>query len=30
MELIEDNKMLHYIKDVLENMPAGWLSLTSH
>ena len=25
-----DNKMLNYIKDVLENMPAGWLNLTTH
>ncbi len=25
-----DNKMLNYIKDVLEHMPAGWLSLTTH
>jgi cystathionine beta-lyase/cystathionine gamma-synthase len=23
-------KMLDYIKDVLENMPAGWLNLTTH
>ncbi|WP_142785549.1 PLP-dependent aminotransferase family protein [Changchengzhania lutea] len=27
---MEYNKMLNYIKDVLENMPAGWLSLTTH
>ena len=27
---MEDNKMLDYIKNVLENMPAGWLSLTTH
>jgi len=27
---MEDNKMLDYIKDVLENMPAGWLRLTTH
>jgi cystathionine beta-lyase/cystathionine gamma-synthase len=27
---MEDNKMLNYIKDVLENMPIGWLSLTTH
>jgi cystathionine beta-lyase/cystathionine gamma-synthase len=27
---MEDNKMLKYIKDVLENMPTGWLSLTTH
>ena len=27
---MEDNKMLNYIKDVLENMPTGWLNLTTH
>ena len=27
---MEDNKMLNYIKNVLENMPAGWLNLTTH
>lgn len=27
---MEDNKTLNYIKNVLENMPAGWLSLTTH
>jgi cystathionine beta-lyase/cystathionine gamma-synthase len=27
---MEDNKMLNYIKVVLENMPAGWLNLTTH
>ena len=27
---MKDNNMLHYIKDVLENMPAGWLNLTTH
>lgn len=27
---MEDNKMLSYIKDVLENMPTDWLSLTTH
>ncbi|MFT5437354.1 MAG: cystathionine beta-lyase/cystathionine gamma-synthase [Saprospiraceae bacterium] len=27
---MEDNKMLNYIKDVLENMPTDWLSLTTH
>ena len=27
---MEDNQMLDYIKAVLENMPAGWLSLTTH
>ena len=29
-EIMEDNKMLNYIKDVLENMPSGWLNLTTH
>ncbi|MEH6535922.1 MAG: cystathionine beta-synthase [Psychroserpens sp.] len=27
---MQDTKMLNYIKDVLENMPTGWLSLTTH
>ncbi len=27
---MEDNKILDYIKDVLENMPSDWLSLTTH
>lgn len=27
---MEDNKMLNYIKDVLVNMPKGWLGLTTH
>ena len=27
---MEENKMLHYIKEVLENMPNGWLSTTTH
>ena len=27
---MEDNKMKNYIKAVLENMPTGWLSLTTH
>jgi cystathionine beta-lyase/cystathionine gamma-synthase len=27
---MEVNKMLDYIKEVLENMPAGWLNLTTH
>ncbi len=27
---MEDNKMLNYIKKVLENMPTGWLSTTTH
>jgi cystathionine beta-lyase/cystathionine gamma-synthase len=25
-----DNKILHYIKDILENVPADWLDLTTH
>jgi cystathionine beta-lyase/cystathionine gamma-synthase len=28
--MMRDNKMLNYIKDVLANMPTGWLSLTTH
>lgn len=27
---MEDNKMLDYIKDVIENMPSGWVGLTTH
>ncbi len=27
---MEDNKMLNYIKDVLENMPKAWFNLTTH
>ncbi len=27
---MQDNKMLNYIKDVLENMPTDWLGLTTH
>lgn len=27
---MEDNKMLNFIKAVLENMPTGWLNLTTH
>ena len=27
---MEENKMLNYIKKVLENMPTGWLNLTTH
>ncbi|MCB9173261.1 MAG: PLP-dependent transferase [Flavobacteriales bacterium] len=27
---MEASKMLNYIKDVLVNMPAGWLSITTH
>ena len=29
-KIMEYNSMLNYIKDVLENMPADWLSLTTH
>ena len=29
-EIMEDNKMLNYIKAVLDNMPTDWLSLTTH
>ena len=27
---MEDNKMHNYIKDILKNMPADWLNLTTH
>jgi cystathionine beta-lyase/cystathionine gamma-synthase len=27
---MQENKMLEYIKDVLKNMPAGWLNITTH
>ncbi len=27
---MEANKMINYIKEVLKNMPAGWLNLTTH
>ena len=27
---MKDNRMINYIKDVLGNMPAAWLSLTTH
>jgi len=27
---MKDTKMLHYIKNVLTNMPTGWLSTTTH
>ena len=30
VEIMEDNQMLHYSKNVLKNMPASWLSLTTH
>lgn len=28
--IMEENKMLNYIKDILKNMPSGWLSITTH
>lgn len=30
VEIMKDNKMLGYLKKVLENMPSGWLSTTTH
>jgi len=27
---MEDNKVLSYIQEVLDNMPSGWLNLTTH
>jgi cystathionine beta-lyase/cystathionine gamma-synthase len=30
MEIMQDNKRVNYIKDVLGNMPTSWLSLTTH
>jgi hypothetical protein len=30
VEVMENNKMTNYIKDVLDNMPIDWLSLTTH
>lgn len=30
VKIMEENKMLNYIKKVLENMPTGWLNLTTH
>jgi cystathionine beta-lyase/cystathionine gamma-synthase len=29
-KIMQDNKILSYIKDVLENMPKSWLNLTTH
>jgi hypothetical protein len=29
-EIMKRRKMLNYIKEVLENMPTGWLSITTH
>lgn len=28
--MMEDSKVLEYVKDVLENMPTDWLNLTTH
>ena len=30
MKIMKANKIINYIKDVLENMPTGWLNLTTH
>ncbi len=30
LQIMEGSKTLNYIKDVLENMPADWLNLTTH
>ena len=27
---MKDNKVINFIKDVLRNMPTGWLHLTTH
>lgn len=27
---MQENKLLNFIKDTLENMPAGWLNITTH
>ena len=27
---MEDSKLLNYVKDVLKNMPTGWLEKTTH
>jgi cystathionine beta-lyase/cystathionine gamma-synthase len=29
-KIMQDNKILSYIKEVLENMPTSWLNLTTH
>lgn len=28
--MMKDNQILQYLQDVLENMPAGWLTMTTH
>lgn len=30
VKIMQDTKMLDYIKDVIENMPTGWFDLTTH
>ena len=30
MKIMEGNKMLNYLKEVLENLPIDWLNLTTH
>ena len=30
VKIMQDNKKLNYIKDVLDNMPTDWLNLTTH
>jgi cystathionine beta-lyase/cystathionine gamma-synthase len=30
MKIMKENKMINYIKDVLKNMPTGWLNTTTH
>ena len=30
LKIMQDNKVLNYIEDVLENMPKDWLRLTTH
>ncbi|WP_339699210.1 cystathionine beta-synthase [Algoriphagus aquimarinus] len=30
MKITNDNKMLNFVTEVLENMPSGWLNLTTH
>jgi hypothetical protein len=27
---MQDNKLDNYLKEVLKNMPKGWLSITTH
>jgi cystathionine beta-lyase/cystathionine gamma-synthase len=30
MKIMKENKMINYIKNVLKNMPTGWLNTTTH